>query len=375
MLIIGGGPGGSATALALKKSGLRVAIIDKSTFPRDKVCGELIHRRGIRTLGELDPELEQAFRTFPKTAILKYTRAHFKGQSILFKWVNESYTCPRMSLDKFLLDWVKDHTNTQVFTGITPNKITIDDDGVTVTIKDSDIVFKGKMIIGADGAQSTVGKQLTVKVMDKEHYLGSVRAYYSGIKDIQEEVSEVFFNTKFNLNYFWVFPERDGLANVGFGMLASDISQNKVNLKDTFYQYFKETPELGARFAEAKAEGPLEGFGVPLGSNANVITSGERFMLIGDAASLSNPLSGTGIGNAIVSGKLAAQQVERCFSNNDFSKEAMKEYDAILKRAIIDELTASFKAQKMLGKMPFMLHVVFFAAKFPRVKKMIQKFV
>ena len=374
VLIIGAGPGGCSCALALKDTGLKVAIIDKSSFPRDKVCGELMHRKALRTLTRIDPSFEAAFKSFEKTSILKYTRVHYKNKSILFEWHNESYTCPRMDLDNFLLNWVKDHSTTEVFTLTTPDKITIDDNEVSVTIKNTTTVFKGKVIIGADGAQSTVARQLTEKSIDRKHYLGAVRAYYSDVQGVKDDVSEVFFNTKFQLNYFWVFPIKGNQANVGFGMLSSHISEKKVNLKDTFYQYLKESPELTEKFRNAQAVSPLEGFGVPLGSNVGV-TSGQRFMLIGDAASLSNPISGTGMGNAVLSGKLAAEQVERCFKSNDFSQTSMKQYDVAIQKAIIDELMSSFKAQRILGRMPFLLDIVFWLSKYKRVKTMIQKIV
>ena len=374
VLIIGAGPGGCSCALALKDTGLKVAIIDKSSFPRDKVCGELMHRKALRTLTRIDPSFEAAFKSFEKTSILKYTRVHYKNKSILFEWHNESYTCPRMDLDNFLLNWVKDHSTTEVFTLTTPDKITIDDNEVSVTIKNTTTVFKGKVIIGADGAQSTVARQLTEKSIDRKHYLGAVRAYYSDVQGVKDDVSEVFFNTKFQLNYLWVFPIKGNQANVGFGMLSSQISEKKVNLKDTFYQYLKESPELTEKFRNAQAVSPLEGFGVPLGSNVGV-TSGQRFMLIGDAASLSNPISGTGMGNAVLSGKLAAEQVERCFKSNDFSQTSMKQYDVAIQKAIIDELMSSFKAQRILGRMPFLLDIVFWLSKYKRVKTMIQKIV
>ena len=98
-------------------------------------------------------------------------------------------------------------------------------------------------------------------------------------------------------------------------------------------------------------------------------------MLIGDAASLSNPISGTGMGNAVLSGKLAAEQVERCFKSNDFSQTSMKQYDEAIQKAIIDELMSSFKAQRILGRMPFLLDIVFWLSKYKRVKTMIQKIV
>ncbi len=374
VIIIGAGPGGCSSALALKGLGLKVALIDKSEFPRDKVCGELMHRKAVETLNSIIPEFEQEFKKFPKTLVLKHTNVHFKGKVLAFDWQNESYTCPRLYLDNFLLETVRQQTSTAIFTGHQPNQITRDEQGITVSIKNSNKVFKGKVLIGADGAHSIVAKQFADKTLDRKHYLGAVRAYYTNITDLKPDTSEVFFNTKFQLNYVWVFPVEGNKANVGFGMLSSDISEKKINLKETFYEYFKHSPELAERFKNAEPVSTLEGFGVPLGSSIGT-TSGDRFMLIGDAASLSNPLSGTGIGNAVLSGKLAAEQIIKCFEANDFSANFMKQYDLVLKKAIVDNLMSSYRTQRLLGKMPFMLDVVFGLGRFEKIKKYIQSMV
>ncbi|MBC7553148.1 MAG: NAD(P)/FAD-dependent oxidoreductase [Taibaiella sp.] len=374
VVIIGAGPGGSTCALALRNAGLKVAIIDKAVFPRDKVCGELMHRKTVATLTRLVPEFESEFKAFAGTLIMKHTKVHYKKTVINFDWETESYTCPRLKLDDFLLSVVKKYSDTEIYTDTTPGKITVDEAGVTVTLKNDETIFQAKLIIGADGAQSTVAKQLAQKVMDKKHYLGAVRAYYKNVKDIKNDVSEVFFNSRYNLNYLWVFPVDGNLVNVGFGLLSNDISGKKINLKEAFYDYFKISPELADKFKDAEQVGPLEGFGVPLGSSVG-ITSGNSFMLLGDAASLSNPLSGTGMGNAILSGMLAGQHAAKCFAANNFSEEFMKEYDNTLQKEIINDLMASYKAQRILSKMPYMLDVVFWLSKFKRIKHYIQSHV
>ncbi len=374
VLILGAGPGGTSCALALRQAGLKVAIIDKSEFPRDKVCGELLHKKAVETLNTILPGFEKEFIDFPKTLVLKHTRVHYKKKTLTFDWVSESYTCPRLQLDNFLLNVVRKYTDTEIFTATTPDKITTTDTGVTVTIKNSDVVFTAKAIIGADGANSIVAKQLTEKVLDRDHYLGAVRAYYKNVKNTDNITSEVFFSSKYNLNYLWVFPIADNLSNVGFGLLSSNISENKINLKESFYDYFKQSPELAEKFADAEQVSPLEGFGVPLGSTIGTV-SGNRFMLIGDAASLSNPLSGTGMGNAVLSGKIAADQLISAFKANDFSETYMKGYDNALQSAIVDGLYSSYKAQQTLSKLPFLLDLVFLLGKNKRIRKYIQSIV
>ncbi len=374
VVIIGAGPGGTSCALALKDSGLKVAIIDKSDFPRDKVCGELMHKKTVETFNSIIPGFKEEFTKFPKTLVLKHTKMHYKGKVVTYNWEGESYTCPRIHFDNYLLNKVKEAGNIDVFTNTTPDKFITDEQGITITIKGLDHSFRTKILIGADGVNSTVAKQLAHKVINKEHYLGAVRTYFSGITDLKSNTSEIYFNSKYHLNCMWVFPVEGGRANVGFGLLSSDISKKKINLKESFYQYFKIDKDLGEKFQNAKQEGPLEGFGVAIGSVMGTV-SGDRFLLIGDAASLTNPISGTGMGNAVVSGKLAADQVKECFKQQNFSATFMQSYNALLDKQIYKDLVASYKATRFLAGVPFILDILFWLAQYEWIKKKIQSLV
>jgi flavin-dependent dehydrogenase len=162
------------------------------------------------------------------------------------------------------------------------------------------------------------------------------------------------------------------MANVGFGMLSSEIAKRKINLKKTFYEFIERTPELKMRFSDSVQTGDLEGFGLPLGSKKNMI-SGDHFMLTGDAASLIDPISGDGIGNAMISGKLAAEQAIRCLEDRIFTAGAMKLYETELNASIGDELRTHYNAQRMLSKMPILLDLVFLACKNPTLKEVIRR--
>lgn len=376
VIIAGAGPAGTGCALALRDSGLRVAILDKSEFPRDKVCGELMHKKTVETLEKIVPGFRQEFIKFPKTMVLKHTLMHYKGKNVMYDWEGESYTCRRYELDNYLLNLLKETSKTDIYTKVIPEQYTVTDDGVTVTLKDKHLKLKGKLLLGADGVNSVVKKQLAGGRVDKQHYIGAVRTYFSNIKDLKPDTSEIFFNSKYHLNCLWVFPVegKPGMANVGFGLLSTRMSKRKINLKEAFYDYFKVSPELGEKFKDAKQEGPLEGFGVSLGSTIGTV-SGDRFMLIGDAASLTNPISGTGMGNAVVSARLAAEQVKQCFSTGDFSATNMLNYRAQLEKEVYNELTRSFKAQRMLSSIPYVLDIGFGLAKHNWIKKKIQSMV
>ncbi len=372
VVIAGAGPAGCACALALKDAGLKVALLDKATFPRDKVCGDAIPGRAIKTLSAIDQNYEAAFKHFTEKCETKRTSLYYKERSITFDWVGSAYTCTRMDFDNFLLTLVKDHTATDIFTSTLPHLFTATNGGISIAIKNNDIDFHAKILIGADGAQSAVAKQLTSKTLDRAHHVGSVRAYFSGVANLENSTTEIYFEKKFLPSYLWVFPLPGNMANVGFGMLSAEIARRKVDLKKVFYDFIEQTPRLKERFRNAVQVGDLQGFGLPLGSRITTI-SGDNFMLSGDAASLIDPISGDGIGNAMLSGKLAAEQAVKCFQAGNFTKGFMHGYDDALLGKLANELKMRYKTQRILSSMPILLDGVFLACRSKALKRFIQK--
>ncbi len=371
VLIAGAGPAGCTCALALKDAGLTIALMDSKAFPRDKVCGDAIPLRAIKTLLSIDPAFAAAFNAFEPKLTTRSTAIIYNGKQVTFDWVKDAYTCTRMEFDNLLFSLVKSHTGTDTYTPLVPEKYTQAPDGIYITTNEGTVI-KTKMLIGADGAHSMVAKQLTNKTLDRNHHVGSVRAYYSNVEPVAGNTIEIWFNKQYMPGYFWIFPLAGNKANVGFGMLSADIARRKVNLKRTFYAFIDHLPELKKRFSGAVQISQLEGFGLPLGSKPEII-SGAHFMLAGDAASLVDPITGEGIGNAMLSGKLAAEQVTNCFRNSNFSADTMKAYDNSLRAAIGKEMRTRYRAQQAVSKMPFLLDLIFLGCCNPFIKKLLQR--
>jgi flavin-dependent dehydrogenase len=156
--------------------------------------------------------------------------------------------------------------------------------------------------------------------------------------------------------YFWIFPLPNGQANVGMGMLSSDIKKNKVNLRKSMLDIIATHPRMKERFSEAKLEGNVVGWGLPLGSKKRSI-SGANYILTGDAASLIDPFTGEGVGNAIVSGLVASRIAKKAIETNDFSAEALQEYDSIIYQKLWKELKLSHRMQQ-LTTYPWLFNMV-----------------
>ncbi len=372
VIIVGAGPAGCACALSLKDSNLKVALLDKKSFPRDKVCGDAIPGRAIKTLKSISTSFYNDLKAFEHKCKTTKTRVTYNNQFLDFNWVGEAYTCARLDFDNFLFSLVKENTATDIYLNCNLTNLAIESNKTSIKEKNAAVTLEAKIIIGADGAQSVLAKQLAQRTIDRNHHVGSVRAYYENVSDTESNTTEVYFDKKFLPSYLWVFPLPGNKANVGFGMLSSKIAKRKLNIKNTFYEFIERSPELAIKFKDAKQIGELEGFGLPLGSR-RVKISGDNFMLVGDAASLIDPISGDGIGNAMLSGKLAAEQVVRSFKSNDFTTKHHEEYDRTLFKTIGNELKLRFKAQQFISGMPFVLDLIFWVTKSRTLKNLIQK--
>jgi geranylgeranyl reductase family protein len=371
VIIIGAGPAGCATALALRNSGLRIALIDKHIFPRDKVCGDAIPGRAITCLKEIYPSFSDELAALDKKSVTKSTACFYNNKTVEFDWVQEAYTSARMDFDNFLFSIVKTKTQVEIFEGLEIKEITKSKNGFNIYARNDKTTFTTTMIIGADGINGITAKKLADYQIDRKHHVASVRAYYKNINDVKETRTEIYFDKKYLPGYFWIFPLKDNVSNVGFGMLSEDVAQKKINIKKSFYDFIERSQTLRGKFKSAKQEGALMGFGLPLGSKW-VNMSGDNFILTGDAASLIDPASGSGIGNAVLSGKLAAEQIIKCFATKNFSAFFMKAYDKKLYKEIGTELKRNGFALKYLSRIPFFINLGFSLGKSNFLKKFVK---
>ncbi|TAE86416.1 MAG: NAD(P)/FAD-dependent oxidoreductase, partial [Bacteroidetes bacterium] len=213
------------------------------------------------------------------------------------------------------------------------------------------------LVVGAEGDRSIVAKKLAHITKENNHYCAGIRAYYSGVEGMHpQHFIELHFLPEMLPGYFWIFPLPNGMANIGAGMLSSEVSKRKVNLKADMLKAIENNPNIRERFKNAKLEGKIQGWGLPLGSKKRPV-SGEGFMLVGDAGSLIDPFTGEGIGNALYSGMMAADYIVEAIKQNRFDAEFLKQYDVAFYNRQWDELKLSHTMQK-LCKYPWLFNFV-----------------
>jgi geranylgeranyl reductase family protein len=374
VLIVGAGPAGTTAALGLEKSGLRVALVDKDVFPRDKICGDFVAIQGLRETFDLVPSFKEYFANYPKKALNTSTSLYVdKFSPFRVEWVTRSYVIKRMDFDNELLNQVKKGGVTYVFEGEGIKRIERLEEGGFAATTAKGTTLKAKLIIGADGAHSVVAKQLAGYKVDREHYGGSVRAYFTGVENIDSAVNELHIQKEVVPGYFWLFPVSETEANVGLGMHSRYITKNKVDLKKLFDTFIENNPALRSKLGNATQVGKLEGFGLPFFSKAFPL-AGEGFMLCGDAGSMVDPSSGEGIYPAIYSGKMAARIAIEAFEEQDFSATKMGAYEDLIHKKFWKNMkTKAWLAKHFAHRYGLIKSVGYLCAEVPFIRKRLQK--
>ncbi|MEM6522791.1 MAG: geranylgeranyl reductase family protein [Bacteroidota bacterium] len=346
--IVGAGPAGSSAAIKLAKSGLKIAVIDQASFPRDKICGDALSVDVVNQLGMLSPELASEFERLsekiPSQGVSIFAP---NGKQVNIPFVNKGvnkcgYVIPRIKFDNLLFRQLNKFPNVENFENQKISEIKKTQNGVKVLGENFSISCP--LIIGADGAHSVVNKHLGNIRVDKDHYSAGLRVYYKNVHGFNDgNYIELYFFKDILPGYLWIFPLPNNKANVGIGMLSSTVSKKRVNLKVVLNKLLRSHPLLKDRFKKSIPLETVKGFGLPLGSKKRSI-SGERFLLTGDAAGLIDPFSGEGIANAIRSGRVAAEHAISCFATNNFSEGFNKAYD----KEIYSRMWREFKISRGL---------------------------
>lgn len=357
--IIGAGPGGSAASLSLSRAAIPHVILDKAVFPRDKVCGDAFSHKVISALNKIDPEIVKGMPNkgfFLDSWGVTFVAPNGIPLEVPFGTTPSDnpkdipgFISTRMDFDQYLVQRLDCKTATMI-SGAEVKALEYDKDGIKITYKKNGETksLLAQLVIGAEGDRSIVAKKLAGHRMDPKHYCAGIRAYFENVSNIHpKNFIELHFLSEVLPGYLWIFPLPGNRMNVGMGIPSSIARKKHVNIKSEMSRAISENPKISHRFKNARCISEIRGWGLPLGSKKRPI-SGKRFMLIGDAASLIDPFTGEGIGNAMISGHLAAIHAKLAVEQGDFSAELLSDYDDEVYSELWKELKLSHTLQKLV---------------------------
>ena len=351
IIIVGGGPAGTSAALYAHKMGLKTIILDKNTFPRDKICGDALSGKSVkymRELGVLDQVPNLNGSTIRRITFGSPSHKQFdihlnnpqnKGD------IKEGYVIPREIYDNFLFEKAKEVT--EIIENFNVNDLLYENNkiiGISGKHKKEVHQIYAPLILGCDGAKSTIARKLGFHTEDQENTAIAIRCYYEGVKGLTDQI-ELHFVDEVLPGYFWLFPAGDNIANIGLGLSKKFAKKDERKLSQildevTASPYFKD------RFSNAKKLEKPKGWSLPLGRIQRP-SYGDGFMLLGDAAGLIDPFTGEGIGNAMASAKFAVEVASEAKKNNDYSKDVLSKYHKLVWDELGSELRTSTKLQNL----------------------------
>ena len=369
LIIVGGGPAGTTAALYAQQQGLKTLLLDKEQFPRDKICGDALSGKTVAILHELG--LFEEVCDLPGAAISRITfgspaamnadihlnrynlRNSLTGRTLPM----QGFAIRREIFDHFLFEKaraVADRTlENFAVQDLLRDKEQIH--GVRGQSKDgTEFEFYAPLILGGDGFNSIVSRKSGLYSHESHHSMVALRQYFEGITGLSDQI-ELHFINEVLPGYFWIFPLEGDRANIGIGMGHHDIKSRGINLKDALTAAI-ESPTFHARFKNAR---PLEdpvGWNLPVGSRRRR-AHGNGFLLLGDAAGLSDPFTGEGIGNALYSARFAIEIAAEAKMHSDYSANFLHRYEERLWDSLGNELKISTTLHNIV-RWPSLLNLV-----------------
>jgi geranylgeranyl reductase family protein len=300
VVIVGGGPGGSATAHFLSRRGLDVLLLDRADFPRDKTCGDGLTPRALRVLDQMGL-LSEVARHGCTVDGYEVVAPNGRMTSAQITSEHGALVVQRLTLDDLILKRAIGsgaHFESRVnVSRIEPTPV-----GARVHAENGQ-TFDGRLAVIATGAAYGILTKSGILHRPPKVMLAA-RAYF---EDLQADVRRTFqlrFDDVPMPGYGWVFPVANRAANVGVGFLPGRHSETASKAM----QHFVRGPAVAALLDGARQHGPVKGYPIRVDFLKSP-TFSQNTLLVGEAAGLVNPLTGEGIDYALESGMLAADHI------------------------------------------------------------------
>ncbi|WP_219107191.1 geranylgeranyl reductase family protein [Austwickia sp. TVS 96-490-7B] len=383
VIVVGAGPGGSATAAYLAMAGLDVLLLEKSRFPRDKICGDGLTPRAVRELAQLGVSTREEDGWIRNKGL----RIVGGGRRFQLDWPETDHFPPygmvrkRAELDEILAR----HAATKgarVLEGVNVTGAIRDERtgrvvGVEAKIMGPDgratgrtRTFRAPVVVAADGVSSRLSTSVGREKRDDRPMGVAVRTYYSSPVRSQDDYMESWLelwvpedphadpasladpSTKKILlpGYGWLFACGDGTTNVGLGMLDTSPAFGKVDYKDVMRRWVATLPAEWTLNTETMTA-PIRGAALPMAFNRQPLYA-DGLLLVGDAGGMVNPFNGEGIDYAMESGRTAAEIIVQAMARGDDAgrERVLQSYNTVMKEHLGGYYTLGRAFATLIGK-------------------------
>ena len=326
VIVVGAGPSGATTAYYLAQAGLNVLLLEKARFPREKVCGDGLTPRAVRTLVAMGVDVG------PGSGWLrnKGLRVIGAGMRLELPWPElDSYpgfglVRTRASLDETLARRAQ-AAGAKLLEGVTVTGPVLDDAGriagVTASSGDSERthgdsrIYRARVIVAADGNSSRLSVAMGLRKRDDRPLGVAVRTYYTSPRhddDYLESWLDLWDGDRLLPGYGWIFGMGDGTSNVGLGLLNTSAAFGNTDYRALLRRWLTSMPEEWGYTEENRTE-PVRGAALPMGFNRTPHYY-RGLLLAGDAAGMVNPFNGEGIAYAMESGEILARTITQALA-------------------------------------------------------------
>ena len=357
VVIAGGGPAGATAATYLARAGNRVTVVEKTRYPREKVCGDGLTPRAVREMNYLGMAHDEA-DGWQRTRGLRFVAG---GRSSTVSFEGFSSDIPSYGLTRTRADFdaqlarMAAEAGAEVLEGHTVRGAVQDGSGRVVGVKVQRTTPEGKrdgepfniaadLVVAADGNSSPVAKSLGILPRSDRPMGVAQRVYYTSPMSYSPWMETWLQlpdrNGDLMPGYGWVFGVGDGTANVGLGVLDTAKDFRKIDLRSTLTEWVKVMQDYDPNrgFVPENQVGVVRGAALPMAFNRTPHFD-RGVMLLGDAAGMVNPFNGEGIDYAFEQARIAAEIIT---TYRGFPQAAYRNKLAGFSKAVKDEYGSYF---------------------------------